>query len=102
MAITEPVCCAAAAVTTVPAPEGEVRCALELRLEVILSSAKGGGEIVGDIEGNLTEKREFFLGSRVIVIESGQWPGGTDLIGSRYPRALSRSPADRAIERPRQ
>ena len=84
MAVTEPVCCAAAAITAIAAPEREVRCALQLRLEIIFSSAKSGSEVIGDIEGDLTEKSQLLFGSGVIVIEGGQWPSGTDLVGSRY------------------
>ena len=32
----------------------------------------------------MTEKGQLFFGSGVIVIEGGQWPSGTDLVGSRY------------------
>ena len=86
MAITESVCCAAAAITAIAAPEREVRCALQLRLEIILSSAKGGSEIIGDIKSDLPEEGQLLLGSCVIVVKSGQWPSGTDLVGARYPR----------------
>jgi hypothetical protein len=101
VAVTEPVCCAAAAITAIAAPEREVRRALQLRLEIIFSSAKSGSEVVGDIEGDLTEKGQLLFGSGVIVIEGGQWPSGTDLGWFPLRLASFHLPADRATERPR-
>ena len=69
MAVAEAFARATATITAVPAAKGEVRRTLQLRLQIISSRADGCGQIVSNVESELTEEREFLFCSRIVIVE---------------------------------